>query len=128
MRHNVIVVAAQKSLRTQSNWGGKGRGARSAHMTEHGMMQHWQSSPHQHGFVTGGRSGILLPVGFVADEVPEVRDEEAVELGIVPGVGGCGVWVCGVVGWELVRLDWGGRWEGGGSVLPRVEGRVGLAA
>ncbi|KAH9810753.1 hypothetical protein Tdes44962_MAKER05984 [Teratosphaeria destructans] len=55
-------------------------------MTVQGMIQHWQSSPHQHGILTGG----LARGPFTGAEVEleaDTADEEAVRDGILPGFG-----------------------------------------
>jgi len=55
-------------------------------MTLHGKMQHWQSSPHQQGFVTGGLNNPVavnpaVPPRFVTDALDaEAADEVAAEL------------------------------------------------
>jgi len=44
------------------------------HITVHGMMQHWQSSPHQHGFGPGGLPTVrmVLPLPLELPETLEV--------------------------------------------------------
>lgn len=44
------------------------------YMTVHGMMQHWQSSPHQQGSLTGG----LASGPFAATEEAEAEEVEDV--------------------------------------------------
>lgn len=57
-------------------------------------MQHWQSSPHQHGFVTGGLGSAkdftptvaLLLVDEMFDVLPEPGREYEVEVPAVEGI------------------------------------------
>lgn len=46
-----------------------------------GRMQHWQSSPHQHGSLTGGFTALLLLLILAFD--PALVAEEVVDGGIV---------------------------------------------
>lgn len=74
-----------------------------SHITLQGMMQHWQSSPHQHGLVTGGlmspvavkpMAPVLAPARFVTDAVEvEVAEEEAVAP-VGMDVDGMVLWCC----------------------------------
>lgn len=50
-------------------------------MMVHGMMQHWQSSPHQQGSLTGGLEIGPLAIGLEDEEPEDVA--EAVEGGMV---------------------------------------------
>lgn len=50
-------------------------------MIVHGRMQHWQSSPHQHGSLTGGLDiGPFAIDGEVPDDVADVVEGGIVEF------------------------------------------------
>lgn len=46
----------------------------------HGMRQHWQSSPHQHGSLTGGLAPLI---GEDVDEVAEVVEGGIFGVGVL---------------------------------------------
>lgn len=52
------------------------------YMTVQGIMQHWQSSPHQQGSLTGGFAIGLLAIEE-EDEVVEVAEVVVVEGGMI---------------------------------------------
>ena len=49
------------------------------YMRVHGIMQHWQSSPHQQGSFTGG----FMTGAFAVDAADALEVADAVEGGIV---------------------------------------------
>jgi hypothetical protein len=65
------------------------------HMIVHGMIQHWQSSPHQHGSLTGG----FFTTPFAIDGEDEVEDvAEVVDGGMPVGTISYGAETVGQVG------------------------------
>lgn len=81
-------------------------------MIEHGIIQHEQeSSPHQHGFVTGTR-GPLPPPGLVASPEPMALDVVVVQVDVLLRDVGIVTFVGAVVGMgEVVSVELGEmRW------------------
>lgn len=52
------------------------------HITVQGRIQHWQSSPHQHGSLTGGFVTGPFAKDVEDDDVPEEAADDVVEGGI----------------------------------------------
>lgn len=61
-------------------------------MTVQGMMQHWQSSPHQHDLGPGGL--MPLQIGFAIEEL--LVEETDVELEVLGGMADRG-WFDGLI-------------------------------